>query len=467
MALKSKGKYSIPEHYEIVEQGNLKGLVRHGKETKTLLEPYYSFLEVARSYGVIYIASMLATRNDGIMITTYNQKVVLPIKCVDVIFGEGFIYAYVKKVGAETNGMGWYLINSELTGGKYVGDFEFIGRNKDMPHHIAVGKTSCAVRRKDGTEMMLNLLKGELAEVKKTAPRPTISPEEALRRENEALTEYLVEVDTEKCVVRFLNPRLRKVVKTSKRIGDFEKEVYQKYVLDVLLNVRYESDGRMMCDRKTGDLFVSVVYELENGFGVIAMITISRFIGNTRNNNEMLEKMKAELSTGFEVFKESADMRAFKCYATSEMLMTLTRTKERSITIGITAFDQDYENSGNESAMFIPYCVQQSGKEVIRVDVKNIELISEVADEESMSKMTMPYSVLTDKALIKDIHSHSYSKTILFGLTLGVNDTKGNDYDVRTIAIICKDFKYRSKKKVNGKLGAWATLNRDKLVVMP
>lgn len=458
-------KYSIPNNYAIIPSGHLRGIVRQGKtEQKWLWDPVYTFLEVSKTHGKILVAHRAVTQpiEEMVTLSSYNKKWNLPLRFVDVLFGENFVY--IKTVQPSTGNIGWYLLNEELTGGTFLGDFDFLERSPEMPHHMPVGKTECKIVDREGVEKKIQLITGKIEEIKKTVKIERKTPEELRQIENAKITEYQIKVETDKGVIQLVNPNTNDVVLKSKRFSEILE--YKGFVIKDMLQAEAR-DGMVMCKKSVGDKFIQLIKALENNFHGIVLIMLHMYV--TQRNpkatqEEILDKMMEQLATGW--FKQGD--RYFKVYFSKSIMMALTKTDNTPISVAPYIINEgDDEEYGNENLINIVNCIDDTGFNIVELAIASAEIDQTITDKSALEKWEKPYSVRKNPALMADIHSCKYSAIDVYYITGNVA-CNGEEYgEMILLADVCTGFKYRSKKKINGKLGEWITTNQVAMTITP
>lgn len=423
-------KYSIPENYAVQQFGNALGIVRAGKkESKWIWEPFYNILLIAKTYGKNLVAYREITNTENYLtIANYNKTKILPIKVYDIMFGESSLY--VRTDNRSTGDIEWALVNEDLSGIKFLGDFEVIDRAAN-PSYIPVGTLELKIRTEDGAEKKLTVSSGEITEcyTKKV---------EKVEKVEEPLTEYKVVINADTKRIQMLGKNGR-VIKESYQIGELEQYVD---LIGAMLG------GSTVIPVKTGDLLIEFLQHFEShvhGMVLPILYTYEKDRSTEKKSlDERLKDMINEIKSGW--FKW--ENKEFKVYIRGTIFLAMMREPGRRITVAPYMISTDNNIFTQEEFEALLKVYQMNGFKSTKLKLDDIEVLEVITDESETSQYPSPYSVKQRLGMAKGIKKYSYGKISEVELKGHLeSESKHNAGELSITLSICEEFKYFQKLK--------------------
>lgn len=439
-------KYSIPTNYIIQELNGFKGIIRRDKKgDKWTWQPFYKALLVSKTYGRIIVAYAEASSTESYLkLSSYDKKEHIPILAYDVIFGENFMY--VKTIKPSTGELEWCLVRDDFKGGKFLGDFEFMGRSKSMPFHMPVNTLETHIKLPDEKVMKIKLVSGDIVEDESLAPKVEAKPVV-----EEVIPFYDVIINATEKKIQLLNPKTAKVVKESGYIGEIEQYAdIIKSMLGKMDNVEREVADKLLDFFKLFESFV-------HGMALPIVFTYVKHRNSKLGIKEMLDAMIAEVTNGW--FKRE-DGKEFKLYMQGTIFLAMSKTKNGKVTVAPYMLHEGDDLLSDDEMMALVNCYKANGFNTTRLQINDVTLDSTVTDEHELKEWPSPYSVRQRIAFASDISSFKYKQINLYMVHGCVLTERSEDQGELEITVaLCEDFSYKPKKKVGGKPSEWVTTN--------
>ena len=429
-------KYSIPKNYDVVMYNGLKGIQRKDKNgVKWLWDPIYKQLIVSKTFGKIMVAHLSAlSKEDFLRISTYKGDLALKAKVYDVMFGENVLY--VKSVRPSTGQLEWCMVNDDLQGGKFIGDFEIVKRRESMPFHIPVGTDSIVVSV-DGVEKKLLLHTGELEEIKKYIP-----PKE------EVVDSYKVYINTEKNCIQLLHPTKSVLMKQSSCVGEIG--VYTEIIKNML-------GGFENIEKSKAEKLIEFISHFEH-YGnaiVLPILYVYCRARATSESEDILANMIKEITDNW---YDVDGKYKVKLYTSGSIILGLVKLDSGKITVA------PYMIDGKDGVLTVPEvealvtCYKETGSKTAMININEALIDETITDEEEVAKWPSPNTVRLRETVAADIKVFKYQKIEVIYVDAGIIGKNRLDYgSIGLHLAICKDFTYKSKNKMRGE--DWVVTN--------
>jgi hypothetical protein len=426
----AKNIFSLPENYEVKEVAGLRGLVRHGKNGEQwILEPVYADILIARCMGKIIIACRYPMDYDsGYRLIDSKGNTLINIPIADVLFGDRFLY--IRTIRPSSKTIEWCKVNEDFKGGKFLGDFEILGRDPRMPHHIQKDRETIMVRDANGLLKRIYLKTGEIEDEVAFATDP--QPKKEYVVEN-----YRVEINsnTNKVEVYDANGRGNSIM----TFGIGEIGTYSTIITECL------GGNLNMVPKALGDKFLTgVLGRFEycgNYIGLLAAYQIAKR-NNTKDANELVDLIIKELEAGW------ADIGGgyyIKGYVLSGIVIAMVALPQGKITTAVYKIrgEDGIVDVGGVQAIVNAY--KSTGVKIVRLLVNEAVANDMNIDE---IKLMPPYSVVQRKSLASDIKNYTYEQVVYYRMIASVVGLDNASYGNMEFGVLLfKNFGYTSKKK--------------------
>lgn len=445
----AKTKYSVPANYNIVEMNGCKGIMRHDKKgDKWTWDPFYSAILVGKSYGKILVAYREAISTDPYLkVASYNKQEHMPIKAYDIMFGENCLY--IKTPHPKTGDLQWCLVREDLGGGTFLGDFEFMGRSREMPFHIPIGTTEMSVKLEDGKLKKLKLISGVMEDdssLEARVERPKV--------EEPPVTHYNILIDKEGKRLKLLSAADNRLIKESTCVGELEQyEGIIKALLGSMENV----------EKETAELLVAFLSKFEHYVHGMVIPLLYKYVkdrSKQANTKELLNSMIKEATTGWFIGDNNKE---FKIYTQGTIILAMSKLSNGKITVAPYMINEGDDLLNNDEMLALVNCYRSNGFNTAKLDIKLATMDEAITDLAELSQWPSPYSVQQRVSFASDIKQFIYKEIDIYVLTGTVTYNSTNGESIKeeiTISVaLCENFTYKSKKKVNGKLADWIKTN--------
>ncbi len=439
-------KYSIPKNYMIQNNGALKGLVRRGKNGDTWLwEPVYKILIVSKTFGKIMVAHLSAMPAAGqeeeeyLTISSYNKEVALPGKVYDVLFGENVLY--VKMVRRSTGEIEWCKVNEDLQGGIFLGEFEFIGRDRNMHFHIPVGTEEMLIKI-NGENKRLLIHTGEIKD-------PEIPKMVRKQAEEEVVTHYNVLVNPDTKTLQLLHPTRNSLIKQSNGVGEIE--AYAEIINTIL-------GGMENVPKERAEKLLEFINEFEHFGNAIILPILYEYIRLRKpgTNDEILDSMLKELKSDW----VKVGRYSIKTYTSVSIIVALVKTEGAKITVA------PYMIKGEDGILEVKEveglinCFKSTGVKYNNLKIRDAVIDETIEDADEIRSWPSPYSVRQRPSVAADIREFTYDIVNVIYVDANIMGKDNNNYGkIQFHVAVCDKFSYVSKKKISGRTGDWVTTN--------
>lgn len=426
----AKHKFSLPENYEVREVAGLKGLVRHGKKgEKWVLEPVYADILIARCMGKIIIACRYPMDYDGgyrLINSKGNTLINLPI--ADVLFGDRFLY--IRTIRPSLKTIEWCKVNEDFKGGKFLGDFEILGRDPRMPHHIQKNIETIMARDANGLLKRIHLKTGEIEDevTFDVDPKP---------KKEYVVENYRVEInsDNNKVEVYDANGRGSSIM----TFGIGEIETYSAIITECL------GGNLNMVPKALGDKFLTgVLGKFEycgNYIGLFAAYQIA-MQNNPKNADELVDLIIKELEVGW---KDIGGGYYIKGYVLSGIVIAMVAMPQGKITTAVYMIRGEDGIVDVEGVQAIVNAYKSTGVKIVRLLVNDVVANDIDIDE---IKLIPPYSVVQRKSFASDIKNYIYEHVVYYRMVASVVGLDNVSYGNMEFGVLLfKNFGYTSKRK--------------------
>lgn len=458
-------KYPIPSNYIVTEMNGLQGLIRRDKRgNKWLWEPFYRFICVGKSYGKILVAYVPATGGidspDGVpdfmRIASYNQKEHINARVYDVLFGENFLYIKTDR----GNGVEWALVSPDLSGGKFIGNFELANRGTSIKFHVPIGTTEVKVLIKDpktGEEVckILKLTTGELvneASEIKIERKAIVEPQ---------ITHYDMIVGAEGSKIKLLNSDTKAIVKESQAIGEIEQYIG-------LFGLMFGETERI--PKEVGDKFIAFTKRFEvmvNGSVIPVLYEYVKERNPGANISQILDGMLKELDEGW---SKGPDGEQYKCYTEGPVILILKKVKSGIILAApyLIRSDGDDEVISEENIEALRACYRANGFESSQLKIVSIDCAATVTDENQLKHWPLPYSVLHRANLSQVIGRYTYACLEVYQVKCKIASDNGMEHgDLMLTVVACENLRYKPKSSATrGQTQSWVKTNISGLQIL-
>lgn len=448
-------KYPIPTNYVVTEMNGLQGLIRKDKRgDKWLWEPFYRFICVGKSYGKILVAYLPAVGGfgeskdvaDHLRIASYNQKEHINARVYDFLFGENFLYI---KTDHGSN-VEWCLVSQDLTGGKFIGNFEIANRGEGIKFHVPIGTNELKIIVKDtktgeDVHKILKLTSGEIIdEVKesKVKNKPIEIP----------ITHYNLVVGADGSKIKLLNSDTKAVVKESQAIGEVEQYIS---ILEMMLG------GLERIPKEIGDKLINFTRKFEVMVHGTVIPVLYEYV-KSRNPNfnveQIIDGMTAELDTGW---SKSLDGKQFKVYIDGPIVVVLMQIKNGLIHVAPHIIKDDDSMIPEESIEAIDGCYNENAVQSVCLSELHSQLGATVTDEKQLKHWPLPYSVNQRTNFQQTIGKYTYKKLEVYQLKGKIVSDIGNEHgELSLVVVSCEDLRYKPKASITkGQNPAWVDTN--------
>lgn len=439
-------KYSVPTNYTVVELNGLKGIMRHDKKgDKWTWDPFYNVLLVGKSYGKILVAYREAISQDQFLrISSYNKRDHMPIEAYDVLFGENCLY--VRTYRESTGGAEWCLVREDLGGGKFLGEFELVNRDRVMPFHIPIGTTEMQIKLADGTIKKLKLLSGEIVD-----DDSLIHKKKEKVVEEPPVTHYNILVDAESKRLKLLNASNNKLVKESTCIGELETYTpILKQMVGTLEGI----------EKETGDLLVALLSHFEHYVHGIIIPILFNYVRDRNKGASVKETLKAMIKEVESGWFKGDNGKEFKVYTEGTILIAISKLKNGRITVAPYMITDDSDILTIEEIQALGGLYDGNDCNTAQLKIVSADLDEVITDETELKQWPSPYSVKQRLAFASDIKQFTYNKIDIYVLNAAAmtdsGDVTGN---IILNVAVCEDFTYKPKKKISGKTSEWVRTN--------
>lgn len=448
-------KYPIPANYVVTEMNGLQGLIRKDKRgDKWLWEPFYRFICVGKSYGKILVAYIPAVGGfnesdstpDHLKIASYNQKEHISARVYDFLFGENFLYIKTD----HGNNVEWCLVSPDLTGGKFIGNFEIANRGESIKFHVPIGTTELKITVKDqktgeDVHKILKLTSGEVVdEVKESKPEK--------KTVDIPVTHYNLVVGADGSKIKMLNSDTKAIVKESQAIGEVEQYIA---ILEMMLG------GLERIPKEIGDKLINFTKRFEVMVHGTVIPVLYEYV-KSRNPNfnvaQIIDGMSAELDTGW---SKSSDGKQFKIYIDGPIVTVLMQTKNGIIHVAPHIIKDEDSLISEESIDAINSCYNENGTESLCLSELHSQLGATVTDEKQLKHWPLPYSVNQRTNFQQAIGRYTYKKLEIYQLKGKITSDNGNEHgELSLVVVSCEDLRYKPKASMmKGQNPAWVDTN--------
>lgn len=403
-------KYSIPSNYNILNVGSLKGIVRQGKDgDKWIWEPHYTSLLVSRTFGKILVAYKDAISQDNVYkISNYNQKEsYLNMPIYDIIFGESSLLIYTLDKNGE---LSWCAVDETLTKGKFLGDFEIITRNADMPNYIPVGIQRMLLQNESGI-YHLDLKTYEMRAQKSVN---SIKEKEEARKVVDTHCKFIADGDKLQCIGLQSNKEIASLLIS-------ELQAYKSVIEAMVGNLN-------KVEIETANEFIRIVKKFEVYTSGIAFYILSLYANYDSIAASNLDKLKRlNMLLNDDKWYKYND-RSYKIYTFKSLILSLCKIGDKRITTNLSA--------EIESGLF-----DENSNKLGMLEIVNIDTTHKITDSKELKNWKIPVSIENREQLSKDIKEHSYESVEIDEVS--IKDNISIEYAV------CNNFMYKSNSGKN------------------
>jgi hypothetical protein len=411
--------------------------------------------------------------SDGLTLSNFDGKKPLPLRVHDIMMGDSCLW--VKTVNPETRQLEWALVNEQLTGLKWCGQFIIESNDlaRDMSavnfanpdwienrqYYIPLKTKYVLVTTPDGEKKKLNLLSGDMADI--------IS---ATKKEKKSANAYAMQFSDNtlkfKPVIISQNKEGRTHVeflddthaKSSVCIGELEDTSViivhilggdSPYVSDSDVDVSgiAKINDRYFVSVNTAIKMVELMSKLENGFiGSILYTLYDKAVNekNTLTAEQRIECMIHELNRN-DWYKDEKTKAEYKVYACGNGTVYYALAKlGNKIHIGCYVYDEESELSlfNEEENKEIRATMQKlsaEGNTTVSLKIQSAHVKEIMHNVSDMDYIALPYSIAQIKGFEDKIENYSYGAIARVDIKCAV---PGLNRELTIPIAVCKDFKY-------------------------
>lgn len=441
-------RYSIPANYVIVDYNGLKGIQRKGKNgVKWLWEPVYTHLIVSKTFGKILITHRSALSGEDFMrISDYKGDLQIDAPVYDVLFGEDFLY--IRTIRPSTGQLEWCKVNNDFKGGLFLGDFEVLTRDMEMPYHVPKGRQFVIINANGEMKELLLDTGKILGKSPEQIEQPIVDM--PVVPQNKYIPYCNVFINNEKSTVQLIDPADGRVVRQSIAIG--ELEAYTPIISMIL-------GGLENIPIQRAEKLLNMLSKFEYYGNAIALPVLYQYCKDRSNGDVdiIIDMMVSELEKDWYDF--GAGFKA-KIYTSGSIILTLIHVRDEKI---LTA---PYMIRGEDGILEVcevedlVNCYKVTGTKTAQLKITSAVLDYTMTDEEDTKEWETPYSIRQRQSMAVDVKEHKYQKIYVFNIVTNILGRDGVDNgDIYLNVAICDGFTYKSKGIAGGKAGEWVVTN--------